>query len=204
MGLEAECTVTIGRERFTGRALLESDAIIFRSETLRLKIPLARITSVEASGSELAITHPDGAATFSLGTAAAKTWAAKIRTPKTRAEKLGVKAGQRVAVMNVNDLELVPEMRARGVTVSHDELIKEADVIFLGAERLSDLEMLPEMLTALHRDGCIWTVTPKGKAGIKDTDIMGIAKAAGLVAVKVVSFSATHSANKFVVPKASR
>jgi hypothetical protein len=33
---------------------------------------------------------------------------------------------------------------------------------------------------------------------------MGIAKAAGLVALKVVSFSDTHSANKFVIPKAAR
>jgi hypothetical protein len=50
----------------------------------------------------------------------------------------------------------------------------------------------------------IWTVTPKGKSGIKDTDVMAAGKAAGLVDVKVAAFSPTHTAAKFVIPKAQR
>ena len=72
------------------------------------------------------------------------------------------------------------------------------------AGRLQLAARLPKVRDAIKRDGMIWTVTPKGKGGIKDTDVMGIGKAAGLVDVKVVSFSATHSANKFVIPKSAR
>ena len=82
--------------------------------------------------------------------------------------------------------------------------MKDADAIFLGAETLGGLAGMRQLVAQIKRDGAIWTVTPKGKGGIKDIDIMGIAKAAGLVALKVVSFSETHSANKFVIPKSAR
>ena len=82
--------------------------------------------------------------------------------------------------------------------------MKDADAIFLGAETLAGLAGMRQLIAHIKRDGAIWTVTPKGKGGIKDGDIIGIAKAAGLVALKVVSFSETHSANKFVIPKTLR
>jgi hypothetical protein len=204
VGAEAACTVIVDRARHGGKAVLESTEIIFRGDDdFRLKIAFATITAIAAMNGRLALTHADGKATFDLG-GAAEMWAAKIRNPKTRADKLGVRAGQRVSVINVNDRELIPEMRARGIIVSHDELVKESDAIFIGAETLSELEMLPEMVVSLKRDGCIWTVTPKGKGGVRDTDILALARAAGLVDVKVVAFSATHSANKFVIPKTDR
>jgi hypothetical protein len=204
VGAEIACTVTVGRARHGGKALLETSEIIFRGDDgFRLKIAFASIAHVAAKNGRLAITHGDGTATFDLGSAA-ETWASKIRNPKTRADKLGVKSGQRVSVINVNDRELIPEMRARGIVVSHDELVKESDAIFVGAESLGELEMLPEMVVSLKRDGCIWTVTPKGKGGVRDTDIIALARAAGLIDVKVVAFSATHSANKFVIPKDAR
>jgi hypothetical protein len=204
VGAEAACTVTVDRARHGGKALLETTELIFRGDDgFRLKIAFASITAIAAKNGRLAVTHADGKATFDLG-GAAETWAAKIRNPKTRADKLGVRAGQRVSVINVNDRELIPEMRARGIIVSHDELVKESDAIFIGAETLGELEMLPEMVVSLKRDGCIWTVTPKGKGGVRDTDVMALTRAAGLVDVKVVAFSATHTANKFVIPKAAR
>ena len=82
--------------------------------------------------------------------------------------------------------------------------MKDADAIFLGAETLAGLAGMRQLVAHIKRDGAIWTVTPKGKTGIKDIDIIGIAKAAGLVALKVVSVSETHSANKFVIPKGQR
>ncbi len=202
MGAEAQTTVRIGRKKAVGKALLETNEIIFRGD-LRLKIPLKEITAIEAKAGRLAVTWPGGKATFDLGDQAAK-WADKIKNPKGRLDKLGIKPGQHVSVLNVKGAGFLAELRARAASVSNRTAAKDSDAIFLGAETLDTLDEIAELVPYIKRDGAIWTVTPKGKGGIRDTDIMAVAKAAGLVDVKVVSFSDTHSANKFVIPKAAR
>jgi hypothetical protein len=52
--------------------------------------------------------------------------------------------------------------------------------------------------------GALWVVRPKGRREITESDVMAAGKAAGLVDVKVVSFSDTHTAEKFVIPVAQR
>ena len=202
MGSEAQTTVRIGRKTSAGKALLETNELIFRGD-LRLKIPLKEITAVEAKNSRLTVTYSEGKATFDLGDQAAK-WADKIKNPKGRLDKLGIKAGQHVSIINVKGAKFLAELRARAAAVSNGTAAKDSDAIFLGAETLERLDEIVELVPYIKRDGAIWTVTPKGKGGIKDTDVMAVAKAAGLVDVKVVSFSETHSANKFVIPKARR
>ena len=204
MGAEAQTTVRVGRKAATGKALLETTEIIFRSPDLRLRIALKDITALDAKNGILKVTSTDGTASFDLG-ALAEKWAEKIRHPKSRLDKLGVKPAHRVALINIKDAGFLAELRERAASVSSGRTIKDADAIFLGATTLEALAVkLPDLVPCIKRDGAIWTVTPKGKGGIKDTDIMALAKAAGLVDVKVVSFSDTHSANKFVIPKANR
>ncbi len=202
MGSEVQTTLRIGRKSYAGKALLETTELLFRGE-IRLKIPLRDVSSVEAEAGALRVTYPDGTATFELGEQAAR-WADKIQNPKTRIDKLGVKPEHRVVLLNLNDAQLLSELRGRAASVSNGRLVKDADVVFVGASALDELVRLPQIVPYMKRDGAIWTVTPKGKDGIRDTDIMAAAKAGGLVAVKVVSFSDTHSANKFVIPKADR
>lgn len=203
MGAELQTTVRIGRRKVAGKALLETTEIIFRSPELRLKIPFKDITSAEPRGGDLWIEHVGGVAAFAIGEAA-PAWAAKIKNPKSRIDKLGIKPAHRVVVLSVKDPGFLAELRARAGSVSNGRLAKDADAIFLGAQELWALDRLPELVPYIKREGAIWTVTPKGKGGIKDTDVMAAGKAAGLVDVKVVSFSDTHSANKFVILKASR
>jgi len=50
----------------------------------------------------------------------------------------------------------------------------------------------------------MWIVYPKGQKHITEEDVLGAGRKAGLVDVKVVGFSATHTALKFVVPVSSR
>lgn len=201
MGAEAQCAVTYNKQTSTGTALLETNEIIFRGD-FRLKIDLKNITALDAKAGQLNVTWPGGTATFALGDKAL-SWAEKIRNPKGLIEKLGIKPGQRVAVLHVRDDGFASQLRDAGASVS-TRAVKDADAIFLGAETLAGLAGMRQIVVQIKRDGAIWTVTPKGKGGIKDIDIMGIAKAAGLVALKVVSFSETHSANKFVIPKGQR
>jgi hypothetical protein len=201
VGAEAECDVTFKTKTSTGKALLETNELIFRGD-FRLKIDLKSITALDARAGELNVTWPGGVATFAIGDKA-NAWAEKIRNPKGLLDQLGVKAGQRIAVLGTKNDAFVAQLREAGASVS-TRPVKDADAIFFGAETLGGLAGMRMLTTQIKRDGAIWTVTPKGKTGIKDTDVMGIAKAAGLVALKVVSFSDTHSANKFVIPKGER
>ena len=50
----------------------------------------------------------------------------------------------------------------------------------------------------------LWIVYPKGRKEITERQVLDAGRAAGLVDVKVVSFSASHTALKFVRPKAKR
>jgi hypothetical protein len=201
VGAEAQCAVTFNKRTSTGKALLETHELIFRGEFL-LKIERQSITALDAKAGNLKVTWPGGVAVFALGDRST-TWADKIRNPKGLLDKLGVKSGQRIVALNLKDDGLVSQLRDLGAVVS-THTVKDADAIFLGAETLAGLAGMRQLVAQIRRDGAIWTVTPKGKGGIKDIDIMGIAKAAGLVALKVVSFSETHSANKFVIPKSAR
>lgn len=201
MGAEAACTARYGRKTSTGKALLETSELMFRGD-FRLVIPFNEIDTVDADDGTLKVTFGGSTATFDLG-AKAGPWAHKIRNPKSVIDKLGIKAGQRIVVLNVRDAAFAAQLRERGAVVS-TRLVKDADAIFVGAETLGGLAGLRQLVSRIKREGAIWTVTRKGKSGIKDTDVMGIGKAAGLVDVKVVSFSDTHSAHKFVIPKAAR
>jgi hypothetical protein len=50
----------------------------------------------------------------------------------------------------------------------------------------------------------LWVIRPKGRKEISEQSVMAAGKAAGLVDVKVVSFSPTHTAEKFVIPVKNR
>jgi hypothetical protein len=46
----------------------------------------------------------------------------------------------------------------------------------------------------------LWIVYPKGQKGITEDDVIAAGRKTGLKDVKVVAFSPTHTALKFVVP----
>src|SRR5258708_14992062 len=92
MGKEVTGSVRAGKARHTGKILLETSEIIFRGADYRLKIPFAEIIGVTAADGELRIDLKDGAVIFEVGKTAEK-WREKILHPKSRAEKLGAKAG---------------------------------------------------------------------------------------------------------------
>jgi len=50
----------------------------------------------------------------------------------------------------------------------------------------------------------LWVVYPKGRKEVTEDDVLGAGRKAGLKDVKVVGFSATHTALKFVVPVGKR
>ena len=78
------------------------------------------------------------------------------------------------------------------------------DIIFLSAMHTSALGHLAALRGAIKPAGAIWVIRPKGQKSITESDTMAAGKRAGLVDVKVVSFSDSHTAEKFVIPVANR
>ena len=119
-------------------------------------------------------------------------------------DKLGVKPESRVALIGIRDDSFLSQLEQRAADISSRRPKKDTDLIFLAAETKADLEKLPLLREYLKPNGAIWTVYPKGVQHIRQSDVMDMTKAAGLVDVKVVSFSATHTALKLVIPLAQR
>jgi len=76
--------------------------------------------------------------------------------------------------------------------------------IFFGATTASDLERLETLKTMMKPNAALWVIRPKGRPEISEMVVMAAGSAAGLVDVKVVRFSSTHTAEKFVIPLSKR
>jgi hypothetical protein len=202
VGQETRCVLRWGDAVAEGCVRLESEHIRFRGE-FRLTIPLAGVRSVEALDGVLRVCFPDGVADFEVGPLAV-CWAEKIRHPPTLIDKLDVKPTSRVAVLGVSDAAFWTELRARTEFVLRDDLARGLDFIVLGVEEREHLEQLPALEEYLRRDGAIWIIAPKGQPRLTEMDVLAAGRAAGLTDVKVARFSATHTAHKFVIPKACR
>lgn len=120
-------------------------------------------------------------------------------------DKLGVKIDSRVTVMGIDDEPFWMQLTERIHAVATERLRRDTDIIFFAADSQSQLKKLARLKTYLRPDGAIWVVSLKGKqARIKDVDVIAAAKAAGLVNNKVVSFSATRTSLRLVIPMDQR
>ena len=201
MGNEALCTIDVDGSSAEAKALLETDELLLRAP-LRMKIPFAEMRDVAAGDGILRFLWTTHRLALTLGPDAEK-WAETIRNPKSVLDKLGVKAGQKVSVVGPADEAFVAELEKRGADVSR-RARKGSDIIFYCIARREELPKLATLRESLVPNGGIWVVRPKGTPAITDTDVIAAGKAAGLVDVKVVRFSATHTAEKLVIPLAKR
>jgi hypothetical protein len=202
MGLDTTCIATFNRQRSEGRALLETDYVLFRGD-FRVRVPMSSITTIKASRGTLTLGTADGVLSLQLGQAAEK-WAAKLSAPKSLVEKLGVKPGARVALVGIADGGFIDDLRRAGATVINRPGATLNDIIFFAVNAAKDLDRFGSLQKSLAPDGALWSIRPKGRADISESIVMAAGKAAGLVDVKVARFSDTHTAEKFVRPKSRR
>jgi hypothetical protein len=199
VGNEAKCVVKSGGKKVPGKALLETSEIIFRSDKLRLKIPFAQMKSVKAVDGELRVQSTDGAVVFELGPYA-EEWAHKIQNPKSRMEKLGVKQGAKVTVIGKMEPDFEEELEKAAPGFARGAIATDAEWVFLIAETQKGLVQATNIVKVMKGAMALWIVYPKGRTELTETDVICMGRKAGLKDVKVVGFSATHTALKFVIP----
>jgi hypothetical protein len=195
MGQELLCKARFEGKTSQGKAMLETDYVLFRGD-FRVKVLFRDMKSVKPRDGWLEIASPEGLLALQLGTASEK-WAQKILHPPSRLDKLGIKAGTRVSIVGFKDEALAREIAEKGA-----EVAKGGDLILYGASKKSALDRLTSL--PIVSDGAIWVIYPKGVREITESDVISAIRAAGLVDVKVASFSSTHTAHKAVVPKKNR
>jgi hypothetical protein len=202
MGNELKCTVRFGKEKSEGKALLETSEVLFRGE-FRLKIPFVSIKSAKAVDGELRLETANGLAIFEIGPAAEK-WREKILHPKTRIEKIGLKPGAKVSLLGNFDADFLDELKSLTASVSKDKVAAGSDTIFLAADSIKTLSGVTEIAKSLKGAAALWLVYPKGQKTITENDVIAAGRKTGLKDVKVVGFSGTHTALKFVLPLEKR
>ena len=168
-----------------------------------MSIPFKAIKKLTARDGTLTLDSDGGPLSLLLGDAAEK-WAVKIQHPPSRFDKLGVKKAWRVSAVGVNDRAFLAELEGAVTQLSIGRTVKDSDAIFLGATKESELTRLAKLKESLKANGALWVIRPKGRPEISERAVMAAGKAAGLVDVKVVSFSPTHTAEKFVIPRRDR
>jgi hypothetical protein len=201
MGSEVICAVQYDGTKAEAKVLLETEAVIVRAP-FKLTIPFKEVREVRAEGHDLLLRWRDHEARLAIGKQAA-AWAKKIANPKSVVEKIGIKPGQKVSIVGNIDEAFRRDLAEQGADVS-SRLRRNSDVIFLAASARDALVRLRELRDSLHPAGSIWVIRPKGTDAIKDADVIAAGKSAGLVDVKVVRFSDTHTAEKLVIPVTKR
>jgi len=119
-------------------------------------------------------------------------------------DKLGVKPAHRVYVRNVGDdfrklladaLDAEPSTRLSG----------DYDLIFVQIDVPKDFDRVTTLAGHLTPSGGLWLFHPKGKgASPNDGEVRAAGLAAGLVDNKICAYSATHTATRYVIPRARR
>lgn len=198
MGSELKCMVRFGRETSVGKALLETNEVLFRGD-FRLKIPFASVKSATAVDGELHLQTTNGLAVFELGPFA-EIWREKILHPKTRVEKIGLKLGAKVSLFGSFDPKFLDELKSLSISMTKDKVAAHSDTIFFAADSLKTLSGVAKIAKSLKGATALWIVYPKGQKHITENDVIAAGRKTRLKDVKVVGFSATRTALKFVLP----
>jgi hypothetical protein len=202
VGNEVKCTAWLGKQQSEGNALLETSEILFRGD-FRLKIPFSTIQSAKVVDGELRLQTAQGAVVFGLGPAAEK-WRDKILHPKSRIEKLGVKPEAGVSLIGDFDAEFLRELGKLTKSVSKGKVAADSEWIFFAVDSKEDLGAVQRISKSMKGAAALWIVYPKGQKHITENDVLAAGRNGALKDVKVVGFSSTHTALKFVIPLSRR
>lgn len=120
-------------------------------------------------------------------------------------DKLGIQRGHRVLLVDVEETDPIRDAATeRGAELVSAAADRDLDGVLF---RVGDAEVLferfREYMNAIRKNGMIWALWPKG-GELRRDEIRRIGLAAGLVDVKVCSYSEELSGLKFVIPVENR
>jgi hypothetical protein len=185
-----------------GLARLEEKEIVFRGD-VRVRAPLDLLRNVRVADGVLTFRFGGEELALRLGAQAPK-WADRLLHPPSRLDKLGVKPGQRVCVVGLDDAAFLKELTVRGAVVTSNRTVEGADMVFFLCPARARLNRLPAMARAIDPAGAIWVLWPKGVKDMREQDVRDVMDGPGLVDVKVVSFSDVLSGLKLMIRRERR
>lgn len=123
---------------------------------------------------------------------------------KPRVDKLGVTPQSRIAILGVTEPGFRGELRAAGGRVVPGRAGARLSHVFLQADSHAALRRMGAAARMIASNGAVWLVTPRGIPAVTEADALAAGRGAGLTDVKVVRFSGTHTAHKFMIPRSAR
>ncbi len=114
-------------------------------------------------------------------------------------DKLGVRAGMRVALVEVADEAFEALLTERGAALT--DLRPGLDLVFYRVDQPADLLRIGELRPLIRDSGAIWVLRVKGPGlAVREVDVIEAGRAFDLVDNKIASFSDTLAAMRLVVP----
>lgn len=196
MGISVLGTLAVGGQKVEVKADFGSDHVTF-SGGRRGEVKFRDMEVVSTNKGTLKLRVDGAVMEFPIGDKVDRL-ANKIRKPPTRAEKMGIKPGQRVLV-ELEDSGFRKEVKALGVKEAPNEL----DHLVVGAYSLLDLDFV-SWSSRIHKDGGVWVIFRKGRPDFRETDILAAGREAGLRDYRVARFDEKRTALKFVWPLEKR
>lgn len=202
MGFEATCTAMLGGQRSKGTARLEEDTLRFDGD-FQVRWAFRDMGAIRVTGSTVVVEHPQGALRLELGEKAQK-WYERLRTSRSRLDRLGISRNERVLLAGFDDPSFRAELAEREVDLARSPLRSDNDTIVGAVRRPEELARLTTWKSRMQPNGKMWVLWPRGGADLKEEDVRARGKQLGMVDVLVARFSDDWSALKLVVRKENR
>jgi hypothetical protein len=163
-----------------------------------LHIPFAEITdiAVDAHAGTMTVTSGELEApvVYHLGKHAAD-WKKMIEERPTPVDELGVKAGVKVALVNIDDDELLADLESRVKGGFAGDDATDLDLLFVSVEHKQDLAQLGTLARRVKRPGgTIWVVYSTRARTLDGPAIGAAGRGAGLIDGDTVDFTRTKKA----------
>lgn len=202
MAIETACTLRMGREQYAGKARLEAEHIDF-SGGMKFRFRFSEIRNPARTDGNLTFNFHGHYVQLDLGGREEK-WLESILHPKTLSEKLGVRPGHSVRLINVEDALLTAQLAERKARIVGKDKSVECDVIVFAVERPAELRQLTTLVDDLRPDGVIWVLLPKSSKTVTHANVAAAARQAGLSETQSISFSEAYSAHKIMIAPGKR
>jgi hypothetical protein len=191
MGIELTGIVTPGGAK--AKAELMDDAVVFRGD-IKQEVGFEEITA-EARGTLLVLSFRGKTVELSAG-AKAGAFAAKIRSPPSRLDRLGIEYGTSAAVAGPIDAAFRSELATRAVLATGAPK-QPVDLLVLAADSPEMLRNLAKLAPFVTSGGRLLIVAPAGASDLSETKVAAAAKSAGFKPAGSARFSATSTAFRF-------